>query len=459
MSQHSTTPCVLFPELFDRPVVARFDQEHGSSDGGAVLLKAADRRLGLTADLAACLVDRRQPGKIAHETQELLAQRVFAIALGYPDANDAARLADDPMHKLLVGRDPIEGAALASQPTLSRFENGCDPKVLYRMGEALAEGVIERHRSRLKGRAHRIFLDLDVTDDPTHGIQQLAFFNGFYDTWCYLPLLAFVSFDEEPDPFLLAALLRPGNAPTARGTLGLLRRLLPRLRRAFPKAEVLVRLDGGFATPALLDFLDEEPRTEYVLGLPANAVIERRAASLMERARDDSEESNATARLYGSFNYAAKTWSTKRRIIVKAEVVRAPEREPRDNPRFLVTNLPHLPRWVYERIYCRRGEIENRIKELKDGLQIDRTSCSRFWANQARVLLTAAACVLMQEIRLKARRTDCARAQISTLRERLLKLGVRVVVSVRRVVLHLPAAFPYQVAWQRVALGLGARAG
>ena len=459
MAHSTTTPCVLFPELFDRPVVAQFDQHHGSSDGGALLLKAADRRLGLTADLAACLVDRRQPWKIAHEMEELLAQRVFAIALGYPDANDAARLADDPIHKLLVGRDPIAGGALASQPTLSRFENGCDRKALYRMGQALAEGVIERHRGRLKGKAHRIFLDLDVTDDPTHGVQQLAFFNGFYDTWCYLPLLAFVSFDEEPDQFLLASLLRPGNAPTARGTLGLLRRLLPRLRRAFPRAQVLVRLDGGFAAPALLDFLDEEPRTEYVLGLPANAVLERRAASLMERTRHDSEQTDATAHLFGSFSYAAKTWSTERRIIVKAEVVRAPEKDPKDNPRFVVTNLPHLPQWIYERIYCRRGEIENRIKELHDGLQIDRTSCSRFWANQARVLLTAAAYVLMQEIRLKAAHTGCARAQVSTLRERLLKLGVRVVVSVRRVVLHLPAAFPYQAAWQRTALALGARAG
>jgi hypothetical protein len=459
VSQHTTTPCVLFPELFDHPVVARFDQEHGSSDGGAVLLKAADRRLGLTADLAACLTDRRQAGKVAHELEELVAQRVFAIALGYPDANDAARLADDPIHKLLVGRDPVAGDALASQPTLSRFENGCDPRALYRMGEALAERVIERHRSRLKGRAHRIFLDLDVTDDPTHGVQQLAFFNGFYDTWCYLPLLGFVSFDEEPDQFLVAALLRPGNAPTARGTLGLLRRLLPRLRRAFPRAQVLVRLDCGFASPALLDFLDAEPRTDYVLGLPTNAVLGREAASLMERAQVESEETDATAHLYGSFSYAAKSWSTERRIIVKAEVVRGAEKEPKDNPRFLVTNLPHLPQWIYERIYCRRGEIENRIKELHDGLEIDRTSCSRFFANQARVLLTAAAYVLMQEIRLKAARTGCARAQVATLRERLLKLGVRVVVSVRRVVLHLPATFPYQAAWQRVALGLGARAG
>ncbi len=175
MSRNSTTPSLLFPELFDRPVVAQFDQHHGSSDGGAVLLKAADCRLGLTEALASALTDRRQSGKIAHELIELLGQRIFAIACGYPDANDAARLGEDPIHKLLVGRDPIAGSALASQPTLSRFENGLDRKALYRMGEALAERVIDQQRKRLHGRARQITIDLDVTDDPTHGVQQLAY--------------------------------------------------------------------------------------------------------------------------------------------------------------------------------------------------------------------------------------------------------------------------------------------
>src|SRR5207253_7079407 len=177
LTEHITTECLLFPDIFDRPVVAKFDHEQGSSDGGAILLKAANQRLGLTSALAACLKEERQSGKILHEIEELLTQRVMGIALGYEDANDAARLASDPVHKLLVGREPIDGEDLASQPTLSRFENAPDRKELFRTGEALADCVIERHRKRLHGRARRITIDLDPTDDPTHGQQQFTFFN------------------------------------------------------------------------------------------------------------------------------------------------------------------------------------------------------------------------------------------------------------------------------------------
>lgn len=186
MSDDTTPQCLLFPDIFPKPVVAQFDQRQGSSDGGALLLKAADRRLGLTEALAESLVDQRQVGKIDHALEELLRQRIFGIACGYADANDAARLAEDPVHKMLVGRDPIEGDDLASQPTLSRFENAVDRKQLYRLGEALAECVIERHRRRLHGRAWLITIDLDPTDDPTHGAQQPTFFNRHHDTWCYL---------------------------------------------------------------------------------------------------------------------------------------------------------------------------------------------------------------------------------------------------------------------------------
>ena len=185
----NVTQTILFGDLFDKPLVALFDRSHASSDGGAVLLAAADRRLGLLDRLAACLEDRRQPGKIRHDLQSLLAQRVHALACGYPDGNDAAQLAADPVLKLLAGHDPVGEELLASQPTLSRFENAVGPRELFRMAEALADTVIERHRRRRKGRARRITVDLDITDDPTHGAQQLTFFNGFYDTWCYLPLV------------------------------------------------------------------------------------------------------------------------------------------------------------------------------------------------------------------------------------------------------------------------------
>ena len=450
---------VLFPDLFNTPLVATFDQPHASSDGGAILLKAAEARYGLIDGFARCLVEDRQAGKVRHTLEDLLGQRIYGLACGHPDANDADRLADDPIHKLLLGRDPIDGDSLASQPTLSRFENQVGVQELYAMGCELAASVIERHRRRLHGRARTITIDLDPTDDPTHGVQQLTFFNGHYDCWCYLPLLAFLTFNDEVEQYLCAAILRPGNAPATRGARGTLIRLLDLLRQAFPKARFLVRLDGGFATPAIRDRLDAEPRLDYVVAMGENAVLTRVAEPSMVEARRQSEASGQTEHVYTEGRYAAGTWTQERRVVIKAEVVRLPGREPRDNARFVITNLRQTPRFLYERVYCARGDIENRIKELHGGLEIGRTSCTRFWANQLRVLLTAAAYVLMQELRLRAARTACARTQVTGLRDRLLKLGVHVVVSVRRIVLHLPTSTPFLDAWRHIALALGARTG
>ncbi len=458
MNEQNIPQSVLFPGIGSRPVVAKFDQPQSSSDGGAILLRAADRRLHLTAALAQALEDERQSGKIDHELVELVTQRVMAIACGYPDANDTARLGSDPIHKMLVGRDPIRGEDLASQPTLSRLENSRDGKELLRMGEALADCVIERHRSRLRGQARRVTIDLDPTDDPTHGAQQLSFFNGHYDTHCYLPMLGFLSFDEESEQYLVAAVLRPGNAPGSAGAVGILRRLLVRVKEAFPETRIRVRLDGGFACPEVLDFLDGEPKVEYIVNLPANAVLKRKAERAMKLARRQSEASGQTEHVYGECPYATKkTWPWKRRVIYKAEVVRAEGKEPKDNPRFVVTNLKQSPQWIYETVYCARGDVENRIKELHDGMQIGRTSCSTFLANTFRVLLTAAAYVLMQELRLHLAPTRHARAQVSTLRERFLKLGAQVVASVRRIVLHLPQSFPDRKSFQTLAFSLGAQ--
>jgi hypothetical protein len=460
VTEHTTTDCLLFPDIFERPVVAKFDQRQGSSDGGAILLKAAERRLSLTSALTAYLRDDRQAGKVQHELRELLTQRVMAIALGYEDANDAARLACDPIHKLLVGRDPLDGENLASQPTLSRFENTPDRKELLCMTEALADCVIERHRKRLHGRARRITIDLDPTDDPTHGQQQFTFFNSHYDSYCYLPMVCFLTFNEEAEQYLVAAVLRRGNATGSLGALGILRRLIGRVCNAFPRARIRVRLDGGFATPEVLDFLDCEPKVEYLVNMAANAVLKRKAESAMKWVRRASKISDQTEHVYGECQYATcKTWPWKRRVIYKAEVVRAANKEPKDNPRFVVTNLKQSPQWIYEKVYCQRGDVENRIKELHDGMQIGRTSCSNFWANTFRVLLTAAAYVLMQEMRLHLSPTRHARAQVSTLREHFLKLGAQVRVSVRRIVLHLPQAFPYRDSFHRLALSLGAQTG
>jgi Transposase DDE domain group 1 len=455
MNDDSTRQSVLFSDLLGKSVVAQFDQQHASSDGGAILLQACDRHLGLTEALIGGIDDRRQSGKIQHAIGELVRQRLYAIGCGYPDANDASRLGADPIQKLLCGRDPLSGEDLASQPTLSRFENAVNRADLYRMGVALADTVIDRHRRRLQHKVKRITIDLDPTDDPTHGAQQLAFFNGHYDTWCYLPVAGFLSFNAEPEQYLFAYVLRPGNVTASVGTIGILSRLLPRLRAAFPRARLRVRLDGGYAAPEIFAFLEREG-LEYVVGMAKNKVLERRAARLMGSARRVSRETGESAHLYSECRYAAGTWPERRRVIIKAEVVRHPGREPKDNPRFVVTNLKASPRHLYEAIYCARGDVENRIKELHHGLDIDRTSCTRFLANQLRALLTAAAYVLYQELRLRAARTAFRSAQVSTLREHLLKLGAWVHSSVRRIVLHLPAACLHRNDWQIIARNLGA---
>ena len=281
-----------------KPVVAAFDMPHASSDGGAVLLKGIDTQFGLTKRLAACLADDRQPGKVRHQTLELLRQRVFGLACGYADCNDAARLADDPIHKLLVERDPITGPALASQPTLSRFENAVGARALIAMGHGLADTVIEHHRRRLRGRAARITIDFDPTDDPTHGQQEFTFFNGHYDTWCYLPVVATVTFDDEAEQYAVAAVLRPGNAPASLGACGLLRRLIRQLRAAFRAPTIRVRLDGGFATPTMFTFLEAQA-VEYVVAMASNARLEKRARRLMGKARMRSKATGQTEHLLG----------------------------------------------------------------------------------------------------------------------------------------------------------------
>jgi hypothetical protein len=440
--------------LFGKRVVAQFDQPHGSSDGGALLLKACDERLGLTERLSQCLTEDREPGKIQHRLDDLIRQRVFAIACGYADCNDAARLAEDPIHKLLVGRDPIDGERLASQPTLSRFENAVSARELRAMTHVLADTVIAQQRQRLRGRARRITIDLDPTDDPTHGQQELTFFNGHYDTACYLPIVATVTFNDEPAQYAVAAVLRPGNAPATRGARGLLRRLLAKLRAAFRGATYRVRLDGGFAHPKLFQFLEQQ-QVEYVVAMASNRRLEKRARRLMGKARMQSKATGQTAHLYGETRYAARSWKRKRRVIIKAEVVRHPGRDPKNNPRFVVTNLAGTPEDVYK-FYCGRGDVENRLKELHHGLELDRTSCQHFLANQFRVLLTLAAYVLFQDLRRRAAGTACADAQVTTLRERVLKLAVWVERSARRIVLHLPMASPWLPTWLRLARAVGA---
>lgn len=453
MSNNTTKHSVLFKGLSKKVLLSQFDQAHASSDGGAILLKACDQSLNLSNQMAACLQDSRQQSKVVHSVQELFRQRLFSIACGYADTNDAARLAADPMLKLLSDRDVIDGEDLASQPTLSRFENRVTRSGLLRMAEALADVVIARHKKRKK-KAKLITIDLDPTVDPTHGKQQLSLFNGFYDSWCYLPLSGFLTFDNEAEQYLFCYMLRDGHAVAKQGCLGMLKRLLPRLRDAFPKARLRIRLDSGFSGPELYDWFESEG-LEYVVSMAKNNVLTAFAEPAMAVVREDAENDIETI-CYDESQYAARSWSQDRRVIIKGQITYHAGREPKDNPRFVVTNLKGSPQRIYEKIYCARGDVENRIKELKHGLEIDRTSCTSFLANQLRVLMTAAAYVLFQELRFHARHTRYARAQVTTLRLHLLKLGAWIESSVRRVVIHLPTATHCISDWHRIARSVGA---
>lgn len=448
-----TRQTVLFEDVFSRPLFAAFDDAELSSDGGLVLLGALDRGIRLTERIGSVLPDRRQATKVVHSYVDQFRQRVFSLAAGYADCNDAGKLSADPILKETCGREAFEGDDLASQPTLSRFENAFTGRTLVGAARELEDFVIERHRKRLGRRARKIVVDLDPTDDPTHGQQVFSFFNTHYGGWCFLPLLGFLSFDDEPEHYLFLARLRPGKATARRGALPLLRRLVPKLRDAFPRAEIHVRLDGGFAAPDTFRVL-EELGVRYVVGMPKNKKLERLAEPAMVRARKGQKRSGETERAFTSVRYAARSWRRRRRVIVKAEVTVLPGREPRDNPRFVVTNLRGKAEDVYG-FYVGRGDSENRIKETKE-LDLGRTSCESFLANQLRLLITATAYVLYQELRLRAKGTELARAQVGTLRDHLVKIAARVKVSVRRIVLHLPESAPWKDAWRRIAIAAGA---
>ena len=373
------------------------------------------------------------------------------------------RLADDPIHKLLLGRDPISGRRLASQPTLALRERRVAPRMLYRLGEALADTVIRAASPAAAARAPRHPRFLDLTEDATHGAQQLALFNGFYGGWCYLPLVALLTFDHEPRQYLVAAVLRPGTAPATVGVRGVLQRLLPKLWHAFPGATLRGAARRRVRPPGDLHAARGRGRRVRRRDGQESRAGGRRHAQPGRRP-GGGRGSRQSARVFGETSYQARSWTREggtddaemRRVVIKAEVVAHPGRALRDNPRFVVTNLRHRPERLYLQIDAARGDSENRIKELHHALALGRTSCTRFWANQLRVLLSAAAYVLMQTLQLAADHTTLRHAQATRVRQALLTIGVHVVRSVRRLVLHLPRSHPEQDAWRQVAYHLGA---
>jgi hypothetical protein len=445
---NDSSEAALFEGIFRKQVVAQFDSERRTSDGGLPLIGTIDRRTKLTETLCRQLCDPRDPSRVEHSYLELLRQRVFSIALEYADCNDSARIGQDAMVKLACGRDPSDPQGLASQPTLSRFEHAVTPREVASLGRALEDHAIGRLRRRHR-RAKLITIDLDPTVDPTHGQQPFAFFNGYYDSWCYLPMLGFLSIDDDPKQYLFHARLRPGLAKEVRVTPTLLRRTVGKLRRAFRKAAIRVRLDAGFAYSQVFDLLDELD-VEYVVAMPENSVLQGRAASYMGAAAWFTDQFRSTTTLFGETNYRTRSWKRERRVVFKAEVVHADGKAPRSNARFVMTNKPQAPDQVWK-VYCQQGDQENRIKELKCDLEIDRTTCTSFVANQFRVLLAAAAYVLFQELRAVKSGTQLARGLVSTLRLRLLKIGATVTESVRRVVVSMPTSHPWKDLWRVAA--------
>ncbi len=450
------TQSVLFADIVCKPVEVVFSDERLTSDGGSILLIAGDKKLGLTEAIAELIPDERDPAKVEHEVGEILKQRVFGIANGYEDGNDAAKMKGDPLLKMACGRSPVKDADLASQPTISRFENSVGPRALVQISKTIARKVLAYQKSRRRGKKkpNVITIDMDPYCDPTYGCQQLTFFSGFYDTYCYLPQVVTLCFDHESVQYAIGVVLRPGNKGARYAVIPMLNRLLPLIRKAFPEAKIRFRADSNFSGPELLSYLEKE-QLRYTIGIGANSVVRRFAQQTIEEAQGLYELQGQTVTCYGEHRYQAGSWDQQRRVVFKAEVLEAEGKDPKVNDRYIVTNLPYTPRNTFKK-YHLRGDMENRIKELKRDLMIDRTSCCTFLANQFRVLMTLAAFVLYQVLQDKIRDGELAHAQVCTVRGRLFKIAARVKETARRVVLYLTANYPWMDEWIKIAKAVGA---
>jgi DDE family transposase len=428
-----------FPFRGKKDICCRFDGGEITSDAGLLFLAQADRKLGLTKRLTEQIVDRREQSKVTHSVVDLLRERIFALAAGYEDANDLDSLKDDPALRLCCGRKLTGEQALASQPTISRLENSLDSKDLLCLAMALAKLVI----AQLPKTTKAVVLDVDATDDACHGQQEFEFFNGYYDSHCYVPLLVYVT-AEDGRQRLLGALLRPGNACATVGLLGLLRRAIWLLRKRFPKVAITLRADSAFGQEAVLSFCGEQ-QIDYVLGLAQNPRLRLLSAGLEEAVRREAADTTAPVRRFARFTYRAKSWQKEEPVVCKVEWL-----GDKLNVRFLVHNRRNETAEQTYLYYCERGDRENRIKEIKHDLFSGRTSCSRFLANQFRLLLSAAACVLWNAVQEALSGTVWANTQIGTLRLRLLKVGARVVATCRRIWVHLPTAYAFQGLWRHL---------
>ena len=453
-----------FHALGQRLVTGRFDGGRISSDAGGVLLREVDKRIGVTARVAECFVDHRNPASVEHSVQELVAQRIYGIAIGCEDLNDHEKLRDDAVLALLAGKRDVTGEkrvrardrghALASASTLNRMELG-EPQAaaqdrykrmvahLEAFDELLMDLFVESH-----ARAPReLWLDLDATDDPLHGHQEGRFFHGYYGCYCYLPLYIFCG------EHLLCARLRSSNRDASAGSIEELARIVGQIRRHWPKTRINIRGDSGFCRESIMRWCEDHD-VGYVLGLARNQRLVRALGTRMREARSVHRRTGRPARRFRDFTYRTReSWSCSRRVVGKAEYLSKGE-----NPRFVVTSLPsHMAcaRRLYEQLYCARGEMENRIKEQQLDLFADRTSAHTMRANQLRLYFSSFAYILMHALRrLGTKGTQFARAQSSTIRLKLLKIGARIRITARRVWLSFSQSYPYAGIFAQVLANL-----
>jgi hypothetical protein len=434
----SATPVYPFSGVAALPLAASFDGGRLTSDGGLPWLEQAETAVGLCAAFAAVIPDWRR-GPVRHAVETLIRQRIFQIACGYEDQDDADTLRTDPLLKLVCGQLPETGADLASQPTFSRLENAVDQRTCYRLAVALGDCYL-RERERAGIPTHLI-LDLDGTDDPTHGQQEGSAYHGYYRQHMLHPLLIFDGTTGQ----LITAVLRPGNTHGSTGVKAVLKQVVRRLRERWPEVTIEVRMDSGGAVPAIYDWC-EQAGIAYTIGLITNPRLTALAAPLAAEAQRQRTESGAEkVRLLGEARYQAESWDHPRRVVIKAEAL--PQGP---NTRFVVTTRPDPPETLYD-WYVARGDGENAIKDLKVACRADRLSDHRFWANQFRLLLHAGAYWLLDTIRRWLRAMRVARMQLDTLRLRLLKIGGRVWQRADHVRLRLASSHPGQPLWDHLA--------
>lgn len=441
MTERTTKP-FAFSTSGRQCVEADFTGGQVTSDAGLLLLREADKQLGLIDLLNDAIPDPRNPALITHPQRTMLAQRIFGIASGYEDLNDHDRLRDDPVWQVLADHpDPT----LASSPTLCRLENRVDRDALVRMSKALVEAFIQSHVCA----AEYLVLDLDATDFEIHGHQENRFFHGYYDKYCFLPL--YITCGTR----LLVAYLRPARNDAARHARAVIKLLVKRLRQVWPNVKIILRGDSGYCRWKLMRWCDRND-VRYLFGLARNSVLQELAGPLSNGLAALHERDGRSYRAYDVVSYAAATWDRPRRVIVKAEQLGG--KNAKSNPRFVVTNLAGDSRELYERWYCERGNMENRIKEQYQ-LYAARVSCHYFMANQFRVLLAAAAYVLVEHVRrVGLAGTEMATAEVGTIRVRLFKIGGWVQRSVRRVMVRMSSSYVgrelFETVWKRLTSGV-----